>query len=91
MTKLTKIIENGWQLKIYHHLKRIDGDFEIRLCWKAKIVISTYKEVRAESVFEGFKTAAKCIADLEKRLHGYNSDNAQELAKKYKEAHLQTE
>ena len=59
MNKVIELIDNGWDIKIYNHPKRIDGEFVVKVCWEAK----TGSEEK-ESVWGGFDTAKDAINDL---------------------------
>jgi hypothetical protein len=54
--KLIDLINNGWDVKFWNQVKRMDGDFVIRVCWEAR-----YGEERYECEWKGYKTARACI------------------------------
>jgi hypothetical protein len=57
--KIAELINNGWDVKFSNQIKRIDGEFVIRTCWKAE-----YAEVKYESEWAGFKDAKPCVKDF---------------------------
>ena len=61
---LIKIIDNGWDIKIYNQVKRMDDgrgyrNFVVRVCWEAE-----NDEKRIECDWEGFEDTKKAIKDL---------------------------
>jgi hypothetical protein len=67
MKKLIALIDNGWNIKLYSHIKRTEvkgvRDFYWRFCWEAK----RGKRVK-ESKWEGFSTPTKAVVDLLKKV-----------------------
>lgn len=64
MEDLIKIIDKGWNVKIYNQVKRMDDgmgfrDFVVRVCWKAE-----NNNKRIECEWEGFENTTDAINDL---------------------------
>jgi 8-oxo-dGTP pyrophosphatase MutT (NUDIX family) len=59
MTDLINIINNGWDIKITNQPKRIDGEFVLRLVWKAR-----KGERVMECEWHGFEDAGEAIEDM---------------------------
>ena len=59
MEELIKIIDNGWDIKIYNQIKRMDDGFVVRVCWEAE-----NNNKRIECDWEGFKDTKEAIKDL---------------------------
>jgi hypothetical protein len=57
--KLIDLINNGWDVKFSNQIKRMDGEFVIRTCWKAE-----YKDERYDCAWAGFDDAKPCIEDF---------------------------
>jgi hypothetical protein len=57
--KIAELINYGWDVKFSNQVKRIDGEFVIRTCWKAE-----YDNERYESKWAGFKDAKPCVKDF---------------------------
>ena len=68
MKELCELIDAGWDIKIWNQVKRMDGDWAIRVCWKAEKNPNTTSEVSLECKWEGFETAEECIQDLMKKI-----------------------
>ena len=64
MEELIKVIDNGWNVKIYNQVKRMDTgkgyrDFILRVCWEAR---KNDKQIKCE--WEGFENTKDAINNL---------------------------
>jgi hypothetical protein len=57
--KVAELINKGWEVKFWNQPKRIDGDWDIKTCWKAKYMNTDY-----ECEWLGFDDAESCIRDF---------------------------
>lgn len=58
MKRLINLLDAGWNIQFINQPKRIDGDFIIRLIWKAENGI-----YNLESEWEGFDLSEECLND----------------------------
>ena len=61
MEDLIKLINKGWDVKFWNQVKRMGGDWEVRVCWKAQFNDKTY-----ECDWKGFKKSGNCIKNFVK-------------------------
>jgi len=55
MIELIELLNNGWDIKFTPAVKRINGEWKIRFCWKAERNEESY-----ESEWEGFENPEDC-------------------------------
>lgn len=67
MNKLIKLINNGWDIKIYSHIKRMEvkgiRGFHLRVCWRVR-KDDGFEEEIIECEWEGFTTPKEAINDM---------------------------
>jgi len=73
MKELIEAIDLGWDVEFTNQIKRLDGDFCLRVCYKAVNLNvindpSSYAD-KLESEWEGFETAKEAVNDFIEKIN----------------------